>query len=121
MHYHAWLRSGRVFTMAPRRFNDRTVAHKWAVKKRPNSTDRFVLGCEVCPESRPSRRRPPRWSVVARAVAAAVDAPADQVREALAAAIAAERGRPATSYPTAATAAPASAPRSSQRGAAVSE
>ena len=41
----------------------------------------------------PTRRRPPRWSVVARAVAAAVDAPADQVREALAAAIAAERGR----------------------------
>ena len=93
MHYHAWLRSGRVFTMAPRRFNDRTVAHKWAVKKRPNSGDRFVLGCDACPESRPSRRRPPRWSVVARVVAAAVDAPADQVREALAAAIAAERGR----------------------------
>ena len=93
MHYHAWLRSGRVFTMAPRQFNDRTVAHKWAVKQRANSADRFVLGCSKCPESRPSRRRPPRWPVVARAVAAAVGAPAAQVREALAAAIAAERGR----------------------------
>jgi len=83
MHYHAWLRSGRVFTMAPRRFNDRTVAHKWAVKRRPDSADRFVLGCSGCPESRPSRRRPPRWSVVARAVAEAVGAPAAQVRVAL--------------------------------------
>ena len=93
MHYHAWLRSGRVFTMAPRRFNDRTVAHKWAVKQRADSADRFVLGCSGCPESRPSRRRPPRWSVVARAVAAAVGAPTAQVREALAAALAAERSR----------------------------
>ncbi len=93
MHYHAWLRSGRVFTMAPRQFADRTVAHKWAVKQRANSADRFILGCSECPESRPSRRRPPRWPVVARAVAAAVGAPAPQVREALAAALAAERGR----------------------------
>lgn len=95
MHYHAWLRSGRVFTMAPRRFADRTVAHKWAAKKRPDSADRFVRGCTCCPESRPSRRRPPRWSVVARTVAEAVGAPAGQVREALAAALAAERGREA--------------------------
>ena len=94
MHYHAWLRSGRVFTMAPRRFNDRTVAHKWAVRKPAGPAPiGSCSGAPACPESRPSRRRPPRWSVVARAVAAAVGAPAVQVREALAAAIAAERGR----------------------------
>jgi len=95
MHYHAWLRSGRVFTMAAKPFNDRTVAHKWAVRKRPDKADRLILACSSCPESRPSRRRPPRWSVVARTVAAAVGAPTAQVREALATALSAERGRQA--------------------------
>ena len=35
----------------------------WAVRKRPNKADRLILACSSCPESRPSRRRPPRWSV----------------------------------------------------------
>ena len=30
MHYHAWLRSGRVFTMSARVFPGRTAAHNWA-------------------------------------------------------------------------------------------
>ena len=91
MHYHAWLRSGHVFAMTRKPFNDRTVAHKWAARRRPDKADRLVLTCSKCPESRPSRRRPPRWSVVARAVALAVGAPAAQVREALATALEAER------------------------------
>ena len=50
-------------------------------------------GCSACPKSRPSRRREPRWSVVARAVAQALDAPAAEVRSIVRAAVAADRGR----------------------------
>ena len=62
-------------------------------RRRRRAVRKLILACSSCPESRPSRRRPPRWSVVARTVAAAVGAPAAQVREALAAALAAEHGR----------------------------
>ena len=55
----------------------------------------MVLACEVCPETRPSRRRPPRWSVVARHLAERFDLPAGEVREALAVELAAERARTA--------------------------
>ena len=92
-HYHAWLRSGRVFTMASRSFTDRTTAHKWATRQRPEKGDRLVLACEACPSTKPSKRRPPRWSVVARAVAEAFGLKPAAVRERLAVALAAERGR----------------------------
>ena len=92
-HYHAWIRSGRVFTMAPRVFADRTVAHKWAARKRTEKQDRLVLACDDCPMTRPSKRRPPRWSVIAREVAQALGAKPTEVREALASALAAERRR----------------------------
>ena len=92
-HYHAWIRSGRVFTMAPRVFADRTVAHKWAARKRTVKQDRLVLACEGCPETRPSKRRPPRWSVIAREVAQALGVKSIEVREALATALSAERRR----------------------------
>ena len=92
-HFHVWTRAGRIFTMRPRVFESRHTATKAARRLRPDGADRLVLACAACPESRPSRRRPPRWSVVARAVAEAVGAPAAQVREALGAAIAAERDR----------------------------
>ena len=92
-HYHAWVRSGRVFTMATRPFADRTTAHRWAAKQRPDKADRLVLQCEQCPPSRPSKRRTPRWATVARQVAAAVGADPAAVRRALATAIAAERQR----------------------------
>ena len=66
-HFHAWLRSGRIFSMVAQPFADRTTA--------------------------PSKRRPPRWATVARAVAAAVGAEPAAVRAALAGALAAERQR----------------------------
>ena len=92
-HYHAWLRSGRVFTMQDRIFGSRTRAHRWAAGRRPSPEDRLVLACRECPSRMRSRRRPPRWGAIARAVAEAVGAEAGLVREALAAAIAAERKR----------------------------
>ena len=92
-HFHAWLHSGRVFTMTARPFTDRTTAHRWATKQRPDKGDRLVLACEACPPTRPSKRRAPRWATVARQVAAAVGADPAAVRAALAAALDAERQR----------------------------
>ena len=92
-HFHAWLRSGRVYTMVARPFAERSTAHRWATKQRPDKADRLVLACTECPPTRPSKRRPPRWATVARQVAAAVGAEPAAVRAALAAALAAERER----------------------------
>ena len=92
-HYHAWLRSGRVFTMASRSFTDRTTAHKWAARQRPEKGDRLILSCEACPVTKPSKRKPPRWSVIARAVAERFDLRPTAVREVLTEALEAERGR----------------------------
>ena len=92
-HFHAWLRSGRVFTMVARPFADRTTCYRWATKQRPDKGDRLVLVCEQCPTTAPSKRRPPRWAAVARQVAAAVGADPAAVRAALDAALDAERQR----------------------------
>ena len=92
-HFHAWLRSGRVFTMSTRPFADRTVAHRWATKQRPDKADRLVLACTACPSTRPSKRRPPRWATVARAIARQLGADPAAVRAALDTALAAERQR----------------------------
>ena len=92
-HYHVWLRTGRIFAMVALPFADRTTAHRWATKNRPNKADRLVLACEACPPTRPSKRRPMRWATVARQVAAAVGADPAAVRAALAGALAAERQR----------------------------
>ncbi len=94
-HYHAWLRSGRIYTMASRKFTDRSTARKWAQRKRPDANDRMVLSCETCPTSKPSRRRPMRWGQVARRLAAVLDADPARVRAALDDAVAAERERSA--------------------------
>ena len=83
-HFHAWLRSGASFTMDARLFADRTTAHRWTAKQRPNKADRLVPACTGCPPTRPSKRRPPRWATVARQVAAAVGAEPTAVRAALA-------------------------------------
>ena len=85
IHYHAWFRAGRIFTMQARIFSDRTVGHKWAARQRPEKDDRLILACVGCPVSRPSRRRPIRWGHVAKAIG--VELPA------LRAAIEAERRR----------------------------
>ena len=91
MHYHAWLRSGRVFTMSSRRFEIQSTAHRWATGQRPEKGDRLVLGCDACPATKPSKRRPPRWGSIARGLAARFDWPASEVREALASELAADR------------------------------
>ena len=79
--------------MAPRRFEVASTAYRWAARQRPEAADRLVLACEVCPATRPSRRRPPRWATIARRLAARFDLPTGEVREALAAEIAADRDR----------------------------
>ena len=101
MHYHAWLRSGRVFTMSSRRFEIQSTAHRWAAGQRPEKGDRLVLGCDACPATRPSKRRPPRWGSIARGLAARFDWPASEVREALAAELAADRDLSVTTTVTA--------------------
>ena len=92
-HFHAWLRTGRVYTMVGRPYAVASTAHRYAEKLRPDKGDRLVLGCTECPPTRPSKRRPPRWATVARQVAAAVGAEPAAVRRALATALAAERER----------------------------
>ena len=92
-HFHVWVRSGRVFTMRPLLYESRHTATSVARRLRLNGADRLVLGCEACPETRPSRRRPPRWGTIARRLAERFDLPAGELREALAAELAAERGR----------------------------
>ena len=79
--------------MAPRRFEVASTAYRWAARQRTEKGDRLVLACEVCPETRPSKRRPPRWSVIARAVAERFDLQAAAVRQVLTDALEAERGR----------------------------
>ena len=84
MHYHVWLRSGRVFTMACRPFSDRTVAHKWAKRQREDARDRLVLKCDgECPPAKRSRRRALRWGRIAADLAAALGADQARVRELL--------------------------------------
>ena len=92
-HFHVWVRSGRVFTMRPKVYNTQPAAFKAAVKLRPDAVDRMVRACETCPSTRPSKRRPPRWSVVARAVAERFDLRPTAVREVLTEALEAERAR----------------------------
>jgi len=82
-----------VFTMRPRLYESRHTATSVARRLRPNAADRLVLGCEDCPATRPSKRKAPRWGVVARRLAARFELPAGELREALAADLEAERGR----------------------------
>ena len=79
--------------MQERRFESRKTAHKTAVRLRPAAEDRLVLACASCPTTKPSKRRPPRWGTIARALAARFDLPAGEVREALAVELAADRDR----------------------------
>ena len=92
-HYHVWIRAGKIFSMRERRFESRKTAHKAAVKLKPASEDRLVLACSSCPATRPSKRRPPRWGAIARAVAERFDLQAAAVRQVLTDALEAERGR----------------------------
>ena len=92
-HFHVWIRTGRVFTMRPRLYESRHTATSVARRLRPNGADRLVLACECCPETRPSKRKPPRWGAIARKLAQRFDLPAGEVREALTAELAADRGR----------------------------
>ena len=74
-----------MFTLQLRRFNDRTVAYRWAAERRVEKADRLVLACSRCPVSQRSRRRPMRWDRVAADVGVSA--------RTLRAAVAAERRR----------------------------
>ena len=96
-HYHVWLlRSGRIFRMPPRRFENRTTAHKRGQRHMPVSSDRPVRACEECPPAARSRRRPRSWSLIAKAVAVAVGVPPMKVRAALRACSRARTAGPTT-------------------------
>jgi hypothetical protein len=94
-HFHVWVRAGKIYSMQERRFESRTTAHKAAVKLRAEKSDRLVLACSSCPETKPSKRKQPRVGTIARRLAERFDLPAGEVREALAAELAAERERTA--------------------------
>ena len=79
--------------MSTRPFADRITAHRWATRQRPDKADRVVLACTECPPTRPSKRHPPRWATVARAIARQLGADPAAVRAALDTALAAERQR----------------------------
>ena len=51
------------------------------------------MACEQCPATRPSTRRPPRWALVARNLAARFSIDANALRTALVSELAAERER----------------------------
>jgi hypothetical protein len=79
--------------MVGRPYSVASTAHRYAEKLRPDKADRLVLGCNECPVTRPSKRRPTRWATVARAVAAELGAEPSAVRAALDAALATEHQR----------------------------
>ena len=82
-HYHVWLRSGRTFLMQTRKYEARQTAVSVARKLRPNRVDRMVLGCDVCPASVRSKRRPAKWGRIAARMAEALGLDAAEVRRAL--------------------------------------
>ena len=79
--------------MRPKLYNTQPAAFKAAAKLRPDAGDRMIRKCTDCPVTRPSKRKPPRWSVIARAVAERFDLQAAAVRQVLTDALEAERGR----------------------------
>ena len=84
VHFHVWVRSGRVFTMRPKLYNTQPAAFKAAAKLRAVAADRMVRVCEDCPKSAPSRA--PKPSAVAAAVALDLDMEPGLVQVVLAAA-----------------------------------
>lgn len=89
-HYHAWIRSGRVYHMRPTEYTTRSAAHKAAVKLRPDPRDRLVLQCTCCPVTARSKRPAAHWrpkttlGALADRVAARLGADVADVRRALA-------------------------------------
>ena len=81
--------------MKTAKFNDRTVAHRWAARQRVEKADRLVMACEECPPPKRSRRKPPRPSVIASKVAAALGGGVNlgAIRKAVAVALKEERQR----------------------------
>ena len=57
-HYHAWLRSGRIFTMVARPFADRTTAHRWATKERTDKAGPSGTRLRALP-AHPTEQAPP--------------------------------------------------------------
>ena len=86
-HYHIWVRSGVIFMFKAKRYKSRAHANKVAAEMRADSEDRMVRACVKCPESRRSKRQPPRWPRVATAMAETLGADPGEVRRALVAAL----------------------------------
>ena len=86
-HYHIWVRSGVIFMFKAKRYKSRAHANKVAAEMRADPEDRMVRACVKCPESRRSKRQPPRWPRVATAMAETLGADPGEVRRALVAAL----------------------------------
>ena len=87
VHFHVWRRSGRVFTLRPKRYSVRVTAAKAAERLEPDPTRRMVRSCEACPPSARSRRTRPARSTVTRRMAKALDLPVERVKAAYDAAV----------------------------------
>ena len=87
MHFHVWRRSGRVFTLRPKRYSVRVTAAKAAERLEPDPFRRMVRSCEACPPSARSRRTRPARSTVTRRMAKALDLPVERVKAAYDAAV----------------------------------
>ena len=71
VHYHLWVRSGRVFTMRTKRYETRIAAQKAGERAGLLADARMVRQCADCPASvRSKRRRPSRTQQVRRLAAA---------------------------------------------------
>ena len=91
VHFHVWRRSGRVFTLRPKRYSVRVTAAKAAERLEPDPTRRMVRSCEACPPSARSRRTRPARSTVTRRMAKALDLPVERVKAAYDAAVGADK------------------------------
>ena len=68
VHYHLWVRSGRIYSMRPKAFNTGIAAHQSGSRAGLPPDQRMVKKCTDCPESvrskRPAQKRA-MWSAFA--------------------------------------------------------
>ena len=82
VHFHAWIRTGKMFSMRERQHRTRQAALQTAVKLRADPTDRMIRACTECPRSAPSRRRS-KWPAIIATLAQVLKADPAIVRAAV--------------------------------------
>ena len=89
LHYHLWVRAGRVFTLRPTRYASRSAANMAGRRAGLPADRRMVRACVACPKSRrskaPGRQRrvdtyaAAQLGVTLRALRLALNGAADRV------------------------------------------